>query len=73
MGERQNLIPEIDRLVREPARLAILTVLAACEWADFLFIKRGTGLSRGNLSVQLSRLEEASLIVIEKPSSENVP
>ena len=59
-------IPEIDRLVHEPARLAILTVLAACERADFLFLERATGLSRGNLSVQLTRLEEAGLIEIEK-------
>ncbi len=57
---------EIDRLVHEPARLAILTVLAVCERADFLFLERATGLSRGNLSVQLGRLEEAGLIEIEK-------
>jgi DNA-binding transcriptional ArsR family regulator len=59
-------MPEIDRLVHEPARLAILTVLAACERADFLFLERATGLTRGNLSVQLTRLEEAGLIEIEK-------
>ncbi|MGB0124111.1 MAG: transcriptional regulator [Silvibacterium sp.] len=59
-------MPEIDRLVHEPARLAILTVLSACECADFLFLERATGLTRGNLSVQLTRLEEAGLIEIEK-------
>ena len=59
-------LPEIDRMVHEPARLAILTVLASCERADFLFLERATGLTRGNLSVQLTRLEEAGLIVIEK-------
>lgn len=64
-AERQGS-PEIDRLVHEPARLAILSVLAACERADFLFLERATGLSRGNLSVQLSRLEEAGVIEIEK-------
>jgi DNA-binding MarR family transcriptional regulator len=41
-------------------------VLAACERADFLFLERATGLTRGNLSVQLTRLEEAGLIEIEK-------
>ncbi len=59
-------MPEIDRLVHEPARLAILTVLSACERANFLFLERATGLSRGNLSVQLTRLEEAGLVEIEK-------
>jgi DNA-binding transcriptional ArsR family regulator len=66
MSEPQRPMPEIDRVVHEPARLAILTVLAACERTDFLFLERATGLTRGNLSVQLTRLEEAGLIEIEK-------
>jgi len=60
------LMPEIDRVVHEPARLAILTVLSSCEEADFLFLERATKLSRGNLSVQLTRLEDADVIEIEK-------
>jgi DNA-binding transcriptional ArsR family regulator len=67
----ERAIAEIDRLVHEPARLAILTVLAACERADFLFLARATGLTRGNLSVQLTRLEEADLIEIEKTIHRN--
>src|SRR5580700_4558340 len=59
-------MPEIDRVVHEPARLAILTVLSTCEEADFLFLERATKLSRGNLSVQLTRLEDADVIEIEK-------
>src|ERR1700733_919055 len=59
-------MPEIDRVVHEPARLAILTVLSSCEEADFLFLERATKLSRGNLSVQLTRLEDAGIIEIDK-------
>ena len=59
-------MPEIDRIVHEPARLAILTVLSTCEEADFLFLECATKLSRGNLSVQLTRLENAGVIEIEK-------
>ena len=58
--------PEIDRFVHEPARLAILTVLSSCKSADFLFLQNATGLSKGNLSVQLARLEEAGLIQVTK-------
>jgi DNA-binding transcriptional ArsR family regulator len=65
-SKTESNLPEIDRTVHEPARLAILTVLASCERADFLFLERATGLSRGNLSVQLTRLEEAGLIMVEK-------
>jgi DNA-binding transcriptional ArsR family regulator len=62
---------DLNRVVHEPARLAILTVLANCESADFTFLETATGLTKGNLSVQLTRLEEASLISIEKATKKN--
>jgi DNA-binding transcriptional ArsR family regulator len=65
-AEIAESLAEIDRMVHEPARLGILTVLASCECANFLFLERATGLTRGNLSVQLTRLEEAGLIDIRK-------
>jgi DNA-binding transcriptional ArsR family regulator len=65
-GEDRYVFPHIDRVVHEPARLAILTILVSCEEADFLFLERATQLSRGNLSVQLTRLEEAGIIELEK-------
>jgi DNA-binding transcriptional ArsR family regulator len=59
-------LPQIDRLIHEPARLTLLTVLSACESADFTFLQTATGLSKGNLSVQISRLEEGRLIEVDK-------
>ena len=59
-------LANLDRLVHDPARLAILTALSACERADFLFLLRITGLTKGNLSSHLSKLEEGGLVVIEK-------
>src|SRR4051794_4209643 len=56
----------LDRLVHEPGRLAILTVLSSVKDADFLFLQRATGLTKGNLSSHLTKLEDAGLIVIEK-------
>lgn len=56
----------LDRLVHEPARLAILTALSACKRADFVFLQRITGLTVGNLSSHLSKLEEAGLVQVEK-------
>lgn len=55
-----------DRLVHEPARLAILTALSACEKADFIFLRNLTGLTKGNLSSHLSKLEQGHLVAIEK-------
>lgn len=56
----------LDRLVHEPARLAILTVLTSVEWAEFSFLETVCALSKGNLSSHLSKLEEAELLEIEK-------
>jgi DNA-binding MarR family transcriptional regulator len=56
----------LDRLIHEPGRLAVLTVLSAVRDADFVFLQRATGLTKGNLSSHLSKLEEAELVAIEK-------
>lgn len=59
-------IPEVDVLVHEPARLRLLALLAMVERADFMYLLRRTGLSRGNLSVQLGRLESAGLVELDR-------
>jgi DNA-binding MarR family transcriptional regulator len=56
----------LDRLIHEPGRLAILTVLSSVRDADFVFLQRTTGLTKGNLSSHLSKLEDAGLVAIEK-------
>ena len=56
----------LDRLVHEPGRLAILTVLSSTKTANFVFLQRATGLTKGNLSSHLTKLEEAGLVEIEK-------
>ena len=43
-------LPDLERLVHEPARLSILTHLYVISRADFVFLMRQTGLTRGNLS-----------------------
>jgi DNA-binding transcriptional ArsR family regulator len=59
-------LANLDRVVHEPTRLAILAALSACQGADFLFLQRITGLTKGNLSSHLAKLEEAGLVEIEK-------
>ena len=66
MSEPLADIMTIDRMVHEPARLTILIVLNACVKADFTFLQAITGMSKSNLSLHLSKLEEAGLIEIEK-------
>lgn len=56
----------VDRLVHEPARLAILTVLSGAEQVEFGFLETVCRLSKGNLSSHLTKLETAGLVAIEK-------
>ncbi len=55
-----------DRLIHEPARLIIMALLYGVANADFTFLLRETGLTRGNLSFHLSKLEEGGYVAIEK-------
>jgi len=64
---------EVDRLIHEPARLMILSILAVSEKADFLFLLNETGLTKGNLSSHLGKLETAGYIQIEKTFRGKVP
>ena len=73
--EDDNLqhIVEIDRTIHAPARLMIMAVLAVVESADFLFIMRQTGLTRGNLSSHMSKLESSGYIEITKEFVDKIP
>lgn len=59
-------IANIDRVIHEPARLMIMAFLSVVEKADFIFTMKQTGLTRGNLSTHMSKLEEAGYLRVEK-------
>jgi DNA-binding transcriptional ArsR family regulator len=59
-------LTDIDRIIHEPARLMILALLYVVESGDFTFLMRQTGLTWGNLSSHLSKLEAAGYIAVEK-------
>ena len=63
----------IDRLIHEPARFLIMANLYVVESADFLFIMRQTGLTRGNLSSHMSKLEDAGYVRVEKKFVKKIP
>jgi DNA-binding MarR family transcriptional regulator len=56
----------LDRLLHEPARLAILTALSACRSCDFVYLQSLTAITKGNLSNHLQRLEHGGLVLIVK-------
>ena len=66
MNSDLRSLTDVNRIIHEPSRSIILAILAVVESADFLYLQRETGLTKGNLSVHLSKLEEAGYITIEK-------
>lgn len=73
MGEDLHGINDLDRLIHEPARLLIATILSTVSSADFLFLQRETNLTKGNLSAHLSKLEEAGYVKVEKTFKGKLP
>jgi DNA-binding MarR family transcriptional regulator len=64
---------DLDRLVHEPARLAILTILAAAEEVEFRYLEETIGLTRGNLSSHVSKLEEGRYLEVRKAFRAKLP
>jgi DNA-binding MarR family transcriptional regulator len=73
MSSELRSLADVDRMIHEPSRSIILAILSAVESADFLYLQRETGLTKGNLSVHLSKLEEAGYVSIEKTYRGKVP
>lgn len=72
-NEHVDKIDEIDPIIHSPTRLKILVVLAEVVKADFTFLALTTGLTRGNLSANLRKLEEVGYVMIEKCFVDRVP
>jgi DNA-binding MarR family transcriptional regulator len=69
MPDRNNELhplADLDRTIHSPARLMVMTYLYTVESADYIFLQNLTGLTWGNLSTHLSKLEEQGYVVIEK-------
>lgn len=71
--DKLQAILDLDRLVHEPARLAILSVLSGVEWAEFKMVEALTKLTKGNLSSHLVKLEEGGYVAIHKGYRGKVP
>ena len=66
-------LADLDRVIHEPARLMIVAMLSAVDEADFLYLQRASGLTAGNLSAHLARLESAGYVAIAKGFVGKVP
>jgi len=68
IADQDGLHPlaDVDQVIHASARLMVLTYLYVIESADYVFLKNQTGLSWGNLSTHLNKLEQAGYVAIEK-------
>lgn len=64
---------ELDRTIHEPARLRILTLLSGVDEADFNFLLNTVGLTKGNLSSHMDKLEKAGYVSIVKSFNGRIP
>ena len=73
MSQAQRDLTDLDRVIHEPARLTVVALLYAVKEADFLYLQRETGLTKGNLSSHLAKLEEAGYVKMEKTYKGKLP
>lgn len=73
ISEATSALLDVDRVIHEPARLVLLSILYAVESADFVYLANETGLTKGNLSSHLLRLEQAGYIRMNKTYRGRIP
>lgn len=73
MIKKIALLPDIDKTIHELARLKILATLSVVESGDYTYLMNFTGLSWGNLSVQVTKLKDAGFVRVEKQFIDNKP
>ncbi len=67
------MLPKLDPLLHSELRLAIMSLLMDADQADFSYIKKQTGATSGNLSVQIDKLSAAEYITVEKGFKGKMP
>ena len=67
------MFPKLDPLLHSELRLAVMSILATVESADFTYLRQQTGATSGNLSVQIEKLTAADYISVEKGFKGKMP
>jgi DNA-binding MarR family transcriptional regulator len=73
VNDDYSSLTNFDRVLHSPARLTIVAILSAVEEADFVYLLNESGLTKGNLSTHLSKLEQTGYIEIEKTYRGKIP
>ncbi len=63
----------INRVVHEPVRLAILKILTSAKEVDFNFLLTTLGVTKGNLATHINKLETTGFIEVKKEFRGKMP
>ena len=72
-NDRKAMFRELNPLLHSELRLAVMSILIGVESADFVFLRKQTGATAGNLSVQIDKLQRAGYIEVEKTYRGKLP
>ncbi len=67
------MFKELNPLLHSELRLGVMSILLSVEDAEFTYIRKQTGATSGNLSVQLDKLSQAGYITIKKGYRGKIP
>lgn len=67
------MFPKLDPILHSELRLAVMSILIGVDEADFTYLKKQTGATSGNLSVQIDKLMAAGYITVEKSFKGKMP
>ena len=67
------MFPKLDPILHSELRLAVMSILAGADEADFTYLKNQTGATSGNLSVHIDKLTTAGYITVEKGFKGKMP
>jgi len=73
VNDAMRAIGSVDRLIHEPGRLMLVALLYAVDRADFLYLLNESGMTKGNLSSHLAKLEDAGYIEVSKSFRGKIP
>ena len=65
--------PNLDKLIHEPSRLRLVALLYVVDEADFVYLSSRTGMTAGNISSHMSRLESAGYVAVDKTFVDRKP
>ena len=67
------MFEDLDPLLHSQLRLAVMSILISVDEADFVYLRKETGATAGNLSIQIEKLKDAGYVDVNKSFKGKMP